>query len=882
MLLPYRLLFALVLSWSWMATCQAAPYWDQFPRIYQGNIAFDAVTYHANIAFNRGQTDPTWGTHFQKHAQQPTQTTAAHAAGLKSISYFETFGQSVSFAAELGTWDEVNLTPVLHHHWNWQNYSGGPIRWLGVHDFFDDSDYARPFTRTHPVYGGPPMTYPDGSVATGYNGSSSDPRNSRVYDAGSAKDILGNIKLSYVYNETANQIGQTAGLLFVPEAGKYASHISFSKDSAAPAWIDYTYASTRMATDAGMDGMWTDNFSPWDSFGNPPIKNAFGDWSVARFRDHLINNFTSGQLASMGVGNVNTFDITLKLRSIMQGFGGNDTDLNSVLWKDARWVDQPLWRAYTIYKRQTGTEALTNYYNAAHQAAADSGVTDFMVAGNDIPGFSFGWARGDLDLVSTEWSAGWGLSTGPQGVGLPPIGRSAPSYKLAREHAKSRFVSVWLYKDGFETELSQPNTSKVLYYEMLAAHALPQFNPTSSRIAGTPASNIAFNDFVSQVEPVFGARTAVEEIGIYYSSSSILSNFTPGGYLNHAAQPHQFGYNGWGTALGELHYQYRAIPEWKLDSATLADLRVLIVPESQVFDPADVVDILTPWVQGGGRLIVTGTSGKRFGESGNFEVNAGGYALASLTGITDITTAPSSLLQSIGSGSVLYLRDNIGMDYFNAGTSRSSLLQQMSDAMDSLLAGGAPLALSTDTVPSSVGLTIYEDSTAGRLFVDVNNFNINVATDQITDTGLLTFAVALPAWLQGNAIKISVFSPELVPTASFQLIAPDRIEITLDSVRYYSSVMIENVANNADFNGDGNIDGADFMVWQRGFGTGMTLAEGDANNSGTVDALDLDIWETQFSTTPSLSSTSAAVPEPTSVALLSLGGLLLLNRGQPD
>ena len=74
---------------------------------------------------------------------------------------------------------------------NWELYGGGTIDWIGVHNFFDDEAFAQPFTRTHPVYGSAPMTYPGGAVATGYAGDPADPRNSRVYDAGCAKNILG-------------------------------------------------------------------------------------------------------------------------------------------------------------------------------------------------------------------------------------------------------------------------------------------------------------------------------------------------------------------------------------------------------------------------------------------------------------------------------------------------------------------------------------------------------------------------------------------------------------------------------------------------------------------------------------------------------------------
>ncbi len=112
---------------------------------------------------------------------------------MKQIGYFETYGQSYSLVSELGAWDQTNLTPVLHTHWGWQNYAGGTTRWLGTKNFFDDEEYARPYTRTHPRYGGPAMTYPDGTVATGYDGPDTDPRNSRVYDAAVSKDVLGNI-----------------------------------------------------------------------------------------------------------------------------------------------------------------------------------------------------------------------------------------------------------------------------------------------------------------------------------------------------------------------------------------------------------------------------------------------------------------------------------------------------------------------------------------------------------------------------------------------------------------------------------------------------------------------------------------------------------------
>lgn len=51
----------------------------------------------------------------------------------------------------------------------------------------------------------------------------------------------------------------------------------------------------------------------------------------------------------------------------------------------------------------------------------------------------------------------------------------------------------------------------------------------------------------------------------------------------------------------------------------------------------------------------------------------------------------------------------------------------------------------------------------------------------------------------------------------------------------------------ADFDGDGNVDGRDFLAWQRGFGSSdASPAQGDANGDGHVDGSDLTVWQAQY------------------------------------
>ena len=84
--------------------------------------------------------------------------------------------------------------------------------------------------------------------------------------------------------------------------------------------------------------------------------------------------------------------------------------------------------------------------------------------------------------------------------------------------------------------------------------------------------------------------------------------------------------------------------------------------------------------------------------------------------------------------------------------------------------------------------------------------------------------------------------------------------------------------DDADFDGDSDVDGDDFLIWQRGLGVGASNATGDADGDTDVDAADLSIWKMQFGDGPGGAGFASAVPEPAAgvmldAAILSLAGL---------
>ena len=222
---------------------------------------------------------------------------------------------------------------------------------------------------------------------------------------------------------------------------------------------------------------------------------------------------------------------------------------------------------------------------------------------------------------------------------------------------------------------------------------------------------------------------------------------------------------------------------------------MLIIPNAEVLDASDVTNILTPWVNACGGLIVTGDSGSRKNEAGNFDATAS-FSLASLTGVSSITQAPYTQLRTLGAGKVYYFKNNIGMNYFNASTTatRTPLIGPFQTAMSQVLGSQSTLLTPVSAIPDTIGLNVYEDACVRRLFVDANNLNVDLASDAIQPTPEIQFQVQLPTWLQGlspDQLRLQVLSPDTAPTASFSLACNNQAQINLGPFLHYASIVLE-------------------------------------------------------------------------------------------
>jgi len=85
---------------------------------------------------------------------------------------------------------------------------------------------------------------------------------------------------------------------------------------------------------------------------------------------------------------------------------------------------------------------------------------------------------------------------------------------------------------------------------------------------------------------------------------------------------------------------------------------------------------------------------------------------------------------------------------------------------------------------------------------------------------------------------------------------------------------------NGDYNLNGVVDAADYVVWRNTFGLTSPL-NADGNLNGTIDAGDYDVWKANFGKLITGSGNAlgaAAVPEPCGALLLAIGITLAFSR----
>ena len=174
---------------------------------------------------------------------------------------------------------------------------------------------------------------------------------------------------------------------------------------------------------------------------------------------------------------------------------------------------------------------------------------------------------------------------------------------------------------------------------------------------------------------------------------------------------------------------------------------------------------------------------------------------------------------------------------------------QLQDPTEAAANTGAGVTLAGDGIALELDLSAF---TASATLMLINN----QTTDAIT--GFFERGSSLDLYEEGAAIEGAGFNGAV----NISYVGGTGNDVVLN--------LIASEPNSADFDGDGDVDGSDFLTWQRGLGivNGAEPSQGDANNDGATDGADLQLWKDQFAQ-PTLAPT-ASVPEPAVLPMLLL------------
>lgn len=806
-------------------------WWYSYPT--QEDLEWEDQTDSAAVRGNFG-ADFGWGLYTQRlsYEEYANKQAEIQQRGQRLLGYMEGSGTVGSYVEAYPSTPDGNYTQMfpanpdkglpsaksggsnvwsLFYHKNNNNLAALqalPYRtFTGVHSDINSELIVQPnYTAAATGLDAAVIAYPDGSSAEGYLDATDNlpyPLNAKLYDAVCSKGQDGNLWVS-LEQEFAGEpqtdvqrelvkgfVKATVGSPLLPEKGGaqpgdvfYYGMTSLAKDTAAPFWQTYNDISLANMVNFGLDGLWVDNYSMFDNFSG--TNNRFGDWSEALFNEYLQQQFTPQELAAMGIADLDSFNIREHMNTSPRP------------QNDPAWLDDPVWNAYKVFKQQTGATYLQNLYSSAKRHAREAGKTDgFLVMGNDVNVLNHGWVQGGwLDMAATELSTTWNLAMGSRGMGRPDEGgRMGAMYRTLTQTAKGPYAAPWLYAGDYanKTELG-----KVWLAEAFANGA---FVKAANNTAGTVQSHQWLNDFAHANEEKLAPRYEAGDVAVVFSTASQLAAFYPNNAQSNVDDDLHFqGLLGFSHFFIDNNIPYNVLPEWKLNAATLANYQTVILPSVEAMDE-ETATLLAEYVYNGGRLVVTGASGLRTTQNGNFERYAQN-PLNSLVG-QDVssgvktgdtytkTDTPQQYTNTYGSGSVVWTKEPVGHEYYIDRERRGAL----TDVMFALAGDGMHDIIDASALAADkVGAYTWDNVDQTKRYVDLVNYNVDADNDVVSPRGPMTFKLAAP---QGSGeVHFTAISPdtdaEIPVTASYDG-ATGMYSVTVPYMNVYTIVIAERI-----------------------------------------------------------------------------------------
>ena len=603
---------------------------------------------------------------------------------------------------------------IVHDAWNlhaWDMKEPLTTHWFGLASFFETNN---PFPYPNASdYGLKRFTYPDGSAAT------------NVYELLGRIDVSGKLGWNEpgMNQQLTDEQAEKSGLAAVSEKQFWGEHVQgrngwitirqMTQDYANPQLRDYqAWELAHLTREVKPAGWHIDNMGDNNLY--RPFEMGFGVWSEHTFRETMKKEFSSKQLAELGIEDIDTFDIKQYLRERKDP---NADDIYAA-YNEPKWKDDLIFKCYEINHALQSADFHKAKYGAVKDAAREVGI-DCLVAGNLIPIFAgFTLINGYVDVCHFEWQAAREYEPSRRPMGLPPQARSGYITRLATAISKENYSVVSLYVPHNLRGEEHKNLYLAQGFEALGNRAVIDYGHQYLDMysPGTPETAGLFNRFLDEHREAFSRRDFVADIGIVYDqwaeiASSTACQLDVTDFFNE--------YAGWCDYAADTHRQWKVVLSSDLEFEKIKDLPMLILPSALSLTNANF-RALKKYLESGGRVLATGKTGLRFGPDGH---------------LMKRPTNPLKQLESYANFQRVAAQP--AAPYW--------LLKKNDEKLDQLLMDLDQVVETDAEIHVGVTLSRSLPGEPKSLSLDLNNNNFDPATDTFTPTKPFNVSIRLPA-----------------------------------------------------------------------------------------------------------------------------------------
>lgn len=662
---------------------------------------------------------------------------AANSFGAKRVYYLDTD----ELAGTLVFTDNSNN--ILYSKYDIGNYKGNGMgltaRWIDVRDFMYNRSLILNGKQlaTAGDLNVKMFTYPDGRK----------PEYDKMYEAISSIDIYGNMNLGSLSPAEiiSEKVAKNSGLGEITrrDGEKWFLDYRYSADRGCKPLIDYKSAEIWHSIEMNKpDVLHFDDFGA-SLFNN--VKN-FGEWTVYNLKSILKAEFSKKQLAGFGIDDIETFDprdyfLHMPWASeYFTGLGVKDISkrkqAESLKYFDSEfWLSDTIFRIYQISRIKDAQSYYKRIYSETKKASSKIIGSKIPVTGNLIPTFTgAGFLKDMVDIPDYEWKLFSTYGFFYRADGYYPDARMGYHTRLAAKMSKTGYTILHAYVDDKHAGSKFDELHKVMHFDALANRAMLSFGYwfQDGYTPGTIQSAGFCNTFTKKVSNEISKREYIADYALLQSDwSGIAATGMQGSqrFNNNGSAPERYlsEYVGWGRYLAGTNLQWNIVMADNMTIHELKNYKVIILPSLLVLTPKQV-KILDKYTKTGGRIVITGDSGKFQGPEGFL-----------------LPYKDDVLVDLKNNKNVKYTEAKPGMAYEKDPNSENS------ETLKRLLEFNEIFPVLTTDAKATTGVSLSRSvQNTNRLTIDCVNYNIDVEKNRITKADGFTIDIKNEKFIKGK------------------------------------------------------------------------------------------------------------------------------------